>query len=111
MATVVNNFDNFIEYIVSAFEAEMHNVERNNIWAAIANGNPYPAHEAFTCSRRSGPEHEQQRNALRSALRSALRRVLGTEEQQAEMMLPAAEEAIQIALAKLKNWLGGYHFR
>ena len=32
MATVVNNFDNFIEYIVSAFEAEMHNVERNNIW-------------------------------------------------------------------------------
>ena len=107
MATVVNNFDNFIEYIVSAFEAEMHNGERNNIWAAIANGNPYPAHEAFTCSRRSGPEHEQQRNALRSALR----RVLGTEEQQAEMMLPAAEEAIQIALAKLKNWLDGYHFR
>lgn len=31
MATVVNNFDNFIEYIVSAFEVEMHNVERNNI--------------------------------------------------------------------------------
>ena len=26
MATVVNNFDNFIEYIVSAFEAEVHNV-------------------------------------------------------------------------------------
>ena len=106
MATVVNNFDNFIEYIVSAFEAEMHNVERDNIWEAIAKGNPYPAHEAYIRSRRSGPEHEQQRNALRSALR----RVLGTEEQQAEMMLPAAEEAIQIAIAKLKDWLDGYHF-
>ena len=107
MPTVVNNFDNFIEYIVSAFEAEMHNVERNNIWAAATSGNPYPAHEAFIRSRRSGPEHEQQRNALRSALR----RVLGTEEQQAEMMLPAAEEAVQIAIARLKDWLNGYHFR
>ena len=107
MTTVVDNFDNFIEYIVSAFEAEMHNVERNNIWGAIANGTPYSAHEAYIRSRRSGPEHEQQRNALRSALR----RVLGTEEQQAEMMVPAAEEAIQIAIAKLKDWLDGYHFR
>ena len=107
MATVVNNFDNFIEYIVSAYEAEMHNVERNNIWAAVASGNPYPAHEAFIRSRRSGPEHEQQRNALRSALR----RVLGTEEQQAEMMLPAAEEAVQIAIARLKDWLNGYQVR
>ena len=94
MATIVGNFDNFIEYIVSAFEAEMHNLERNNIWGAIANRTPYP-------------EHEQQRNTLRSALR----RVLGTEEQHAEMMLPAAEEAIQIAIAKLKDWLDGYHFR
>ena len=107
MATIVGNFDNFIEYIVSAFEAEMHNLERNNIWGAIANRTPYPEHEAYIRSRRSGPEHEQQRNALRSAPR----RVLGTEEQQAEMMLPAAEEAIQIALAKLKDWLDGYHFR
>lgn len=106
MATVVNNFDNFIEYIVSAFEAEMHNVERDNIWRAIAARKPYSQQEAFTRCRRSGPEHEQQRNALRSALR----RVLGTEEQQAEMMLPAAEEAIQIAIAKLKGWLDGYHF-
>lgn len=106
MTTTANNFDSFIEHIVSAYEAEMHNVERNNIWGAIANGNPYPAHEAYIRSRRSGPEHEQQRNALRSALR----RVLGTEEQQAEMMLPAAEEAIQIAIAKLKDWLDGYHF-
>ncbi len=104
MTTTANNFDNFIEYIVSAFEAEMHNIERDNIWAAIANGKPYSAQEAFTRSRRSGPEHEQQRNALRSALR----RVLGTEEQQAEMMLPAAEEAIQVAIARLKDWLNGY---
>ena len=35
MTTVVDNFDNFIEYIVSAFEAEMHNVERNNIWGRL----------------------------------------------------------------------------
>ena len=107
MAAVGNNFDNFIEYIVSAFEAEMHNVERDNIWRAIAARTPYSQQEALMRCRRSGPEHEQQRNALRSALR----RVLGTEEQQAEMMLPAAEEAIQIAIAKLKDWLDGYHFR
>lgn len=107
MTTVVDNFDNFIEYIVSAFEAEMHKRRAQQYLGAIANGTPYSAHEAYIRSRRSGPEHEQQRNALRSALR----RVLGTEEQQAEMMLPAAEEAIQIAIAKLKDWLDGYHFR
>ena len=47
MAAVVNNFDNFIEYIVSAFEAEMHNVERDNIWRAIAARTPYSQQEAL----------------------------------------------------------------
>lgn len=103
MGFIAKNFDDFVEYIVSAFEAEMHIVERSNTWKAILSGNPYSAQEVYTRSKRIGQEHEEQRNALRRALR----RVLGTEEQQAEMMLPAATEAVERAIGKLIQGLNG----
>lgn len=93
--------DRMIEQIISAFDDEMSDTERGQIWAEIFGGNPPSPMQAYARqTRQDMASHEQ-----RAALRRALRRVFPSDGQIQEMFRPAAEKAVQEAANAIERHL------
>ena len=93
--------DRMIEQIISAFDDEMSDAERGQIWTEIFGGNPPSPMQAYARqTRQDMASHEQ-----RAALRRALRRVFPSDGQIQEMLRPAAEKAVQEAANAIERHL------
>ena len=93
--------ERMIEQIISAFDDEMSDAERGQIWTEIFGGNPPPPMQAYARqTRQDMASHEQ-----RAALRRALRRVFPADGQIQAMLRPAAEKAVPEAANAIERHL------
>ena len=93
-----------IEKIIFSFKEEMSRIEHGNIFTLLARENPPTPQEMFTRQKETDRKSAEYENALRRILW----RALGTVEEQREMLMTAAEKAVDEALEKLTEKLKGH---
>ena len=92
-----------IEKIIFSFKEEMSRIEHGNIFALLARENPPAPQEMFARQKETDRKCAEYENALRRILW----RAPGTVEEQKEMLMTAAEKAVDEALEKLTEKLKG----
>ena len=92
-----------IEKIIFSFKEEMSRIEHSSIFTLLARENPPTPQEMFVRQKETDRKCAEYENALRRILW----RALGTVEEQKEMLMTAAEKAVDEALEKLTEKLKG----
>lgn len=82
---------NIIEQIIAAFDQEMRAVERFQVMADIASGNPPSSTDSYNRQMRKGRDYDEQR----AALRRVLSRFLPSDSAIKEQLRPTVEKAMQ----------------
>ena len=93
-----------IEKIIFSFKEEMSRIEHSSIFTLLTRENPPTPQEMFARQKETDRKCAEYENALRRILW----RALGTVEEQKEMLMTAAEKAVDEALEKLTEKLKGY---